>query len=93
MDSLSQIVLGAAVGNEILGKKLGNKAVLYGAIVGTIPDLDVLAGKFLDPLTAVEIHRGFSHSVVFFLLLSPILGFVLKKLEKTKGVTFKELKG
>jgi inner membrane protein len=90
MDSLSQIVLGAAVGNEILGKKLGNKAILYGAIVGTIPDLDVLFGKLLDPLTAVEIHRGFSHSVVFFLLLSPILGFVLKKLERTKGVTFKE---
>lgn len=90
MDSLSQIVLGAAVGNELLGKKLGNKAILYGSIVGTIPDLDVLVGKFLDPLTAVEIHRGFSHSVVFFIILSPILGLLLKKLEREKGVTFKE---
>lgn len=90
MDSLSQIVLGAAVGNEILGKKLGNKAILYGAVVGTIPDLDVLVGKFLDPLTAVEIHRGFSHSVVFFIILSPLLGLILKKLERKKDVTFKE---
>ena len=90
MDSLSQIVLGAAVGNEILGKKLGNKAILYGAIVGTIPDLDVLVGKFLDPLTAVEIHRGFSHSVVFFLLLSPILGSIIKHLERKKEVSFKQ---
>jgi inner membrane protein len=90
MDSLSQIVLGAAVGNQVLGKKIGNKAILYGAIVGTIPDLDVLYGKFLDPLTATDIHRGFSHSVVFFLLLSPILGWIFQKLEHKNNVHFKE---
>lgn len=90
MDSLSQIVLGAAVGNQVLGKKMGNKAILYGAIIGTMPDLDVLYGKFLDPLTATEIHRGFSHSTLFFLFLSPILGWILQKLEHKKGVNFKE---
>ena len=42
MDSLSQLVLGAAVGEAVLGRKLGNKAILWGAIGGTIPDLDVL---------------------------------------------------
>lgn len=90
MDSLSQIVLGAGVGNEILGKKIGNKAILYGAIIGTIPDLDVLYGKFLDPLMATDIHRGFSHSVLFFLVLSPILGWILQKLERKNEVNFKE---
>ena len=90
MDSLSQIVLGAAVGNQVLGKKIGNKAILYGAIIGTMPDLDVLYGKFLDPLTATEIHRGFSHSTLFFLFLSPILGWILQKMEHKKGVHFKE---
>ena len=90
MDSLSQIVLGAAVGNEVLGKKIGNKAILYGAIIGTIPDLDVLYGKFLDPLTATDIHRGFSHSTLFFLFLSPILGWILQKVAHKNGVNFKE---
>jgi inner membrane protein len=90
MDSLSQIVLGAAVGNQVLGKKMGNKAILYGAIIGTMPDLDVLYGKFIDPLTATDIHRGFSHSILFFLFLSPILGWILKKTEHKKGVNFKE---
>lgn len=90
MDSLSQIVLGAAVGNQVLGKKIGNKAILYGAIIGTMPDLDVLYGEFLDPLTATDIHRGFSHSTLFFLFLSPILGWILKKMEHKKGVHFKE---
>ena len=90
MDSLSQIVLGAAVGNEVLGKKIGNKAILYGAIIGTIPDLDVFYGKFLDPLTATDIHRGFSHSTLFFLFISPILGWILQKVAHKKGVNFKE---
>jgi len=87
MDSLTQIVLGAAVGEKVLGKKLGNKALLYGAVAGTIPDLDVLAGKFMDPIDAIAIHRGFSHSVVFFLLISPILGFLISKIEKRKRVS------
>lgn len=90
MDSLSQIVLGAAAGNEVLGKKIGNKSILYGAIIGTIPDLDVLYGKFLDPITAIDIHRGFSHSTLFFLFLSPILGWILQKVTHKKGVNFKE---
>jgi inner membrane protein len=73
-----------------LGKKLGNKAILYGAILGTIPDLDVVVGKFLDPLTATDIHRGFSHSTLFFVLLSPILALLIKKIEKRNLVNFKE---
>ena len=43
MDSLTQIVLGAAVGEFVLGRKVGNKAILWGAVAGTIPDLDVLS--------------------------------------------------
>jgi inner membrane protein len=91
MDSLTQIVLGAAVANQTLGKKLGNRAILYGAILGTIPDLDVLVGKFLDPLTATDIHRGFSHSTVFFLLISPILAFLIQKIEQKSQITYKQV--
>ncbi len=90
MDSLTQIVLGASVGEKILGKKIGNKALLYGAIAGTIPDLDVYVGKFYDPITAIVIHRGFSHSILFFVLLSPFLGWILSKIEKKNGVTFQK---
>jgi inner membrane protein len=90
MDSLTQIVLGAAVANQVLGNKIGNRAILYGAILGTIPDLDVLVGKFLDPLTATDIHRGFSHSTLFFVLISPVLASIIQKLEKINLVSFKE---
>ncbi|MEM7381892.1 MAG: metal-dependent hydrolase [Bacteroidota bacterium] len=82
MDSLTQIVLGASVGEAVLGKKVGNKAMLYGAIAGTIPDLDVLSSNFVDTVTAIEWHRGFSHSILFSLLFAPIFGWLISKIEK-----------
>lgn len=90
MDSLTQIVLGAAVAEKLLSKKLGNRALLYGAIAGTIPDLDVYVGKLFDPITAIEIHRGFSHSILFFVLLSPLLGWLTSKIEKKRSIGFKQ---
>ena len=90
MDSLTQIVLGAAVGESVLGKKVGNKAMLYGAIAGTIPDLDTIWGKFLDPLTAIEIHRGISHSIVFSIVMAPILGWLVAQLHKKAQAGWKD---
>lgn len=85
MDSLTQIVLGAAVGEAVLGKKVGNKAMLYGAIAGTIPDLDVFASHFTDTVSALEIHRGFTHSIVFSVLFAPIFGWLVSRYESHKA--------
>ncbi|HLP95584.1 MAG TPA: metal-dependent hydrolase [Saprospiraceae bacterium] len=65
MDSLTQIVLGAACGEVVAGKKIGNRAMLWGAVGGTIPDLDVFAGLFTDQITSTSFHRGFMHSFLF----------------------------
>lgn len=80
MDSLTQIVLGAAVGEAVLGRKVGNKAMLLGAIAGTIPDFDVFLKFIYDDITSTEMHRGFSHSIVFAVLLAPILGWIAHKI-------------
>ncbi|SHG05259.1 inner membrane protein [Salegentibacter echinorum] len=89
MDSLTQIVLGAAVGEAVLGKKVGNKAMLYGAIAGTIPDLDTFASAFTDTITATEIHRGFTHSIVFSVLFAPVFGWLISKIERKSIATWK----
>lgn len=89
MDSFTQIVLGAAVGEAVLGKKVGNKAMLYGAIAGTIPDLDTLAGFFVDTITAVEFHRAFTHSLLFAVVFAPIFGWLISKLEQRSPATWK----
>jgi membrane-bound metal-dependent hydrolase YbcI (DUF457 family) len=82
MDSLTQIVLGAAVGEVVLGRKVGNKAMLWGAIAGTIPDLDVYQSLIFDSLKANELHRGFSHSILFSVIFAPLLAWILVKKEK-----------
>lgn len=88
MDSLTQIALGIATAELVAGKKLGNKTFLYGAILGTIPDLDIVVGKFLSDVGGVAIHRGLSHSLLFFIFLSPILGWAIAAFEKNK-INFK----
>jgi len=90
MDSLTQIVLGAAVGEAVLGRKVGNKAMLYGAIAGTIPDLDVITRYFLDTVTATEWHRGFSHSIFFSVLFAPVFGWLIWKLNSKESASWKE---
>ena len=79
MDSLTQIVLGASVAEATLGKKIGNKAIALGALAGTIPDLDIISGFFVDDLTASVMHRGFSHSIFFPFIAAPILAWIFKK--------------
>ena len=81
MDSLTQIILGAACGEAVLGKKIGNKALLFGAIGGTIPDLDVLVGGWLygNEIDAMLFHRGFMHSIVFTVLAAFLLGWLVHK--------------
>ena len=60
MDSITQAVLGGAVGYAVLGRKLGKRAALIGAGFGTLPDLDVLI-DFGGPIENMTYHRGVSH--------------------------------
>ena len=84
MDSLTQITLGAAVGEIILGKKIGNRAMLWGAVGGTIPDLDVITGVFLTPIQELAAHRGLSHSIVFSVLGALLFGWMIHALYQSK---------
>jgi inner membrane protein len=61
MDSVTQIVLGAACADAALGHRVGRKAALWGAVLGTLPDLDTFY-PFGDPVAAFVLHRGYSHS-------------------------------
>jgi len=91
MDSISQLVLGAAVGEATLGRKLGNRAILWGAIGGTIPDLDVLSGLFLSELGELAFHRGISHSLLFSVLFALLFGWLINRFNKPNSlVTRKE---
>ena len=79
MDSVTQIVLGAAIGEAFLGTKEGRKGAIWVAILGTIPDLDVAIGFFVDPVTQLAVHRSGSHSILIALLAAPLIGSLLKR--------------
>jgi len=86
MDSLTQLTLGAAVGEATLGRQVGKKAPLWGAVLGTLPDLDVLANPFLSEVGALAFHRSMTHSLLFMGVLAPLLGLAFHRLHRRASV-------
>ena len=91
MDSLTQAVLGASVAEAIAGKKIGRAASVLGALVGTIPDLDIILSPFLDEFQRIAIHRGYSHSLLFCFLFSFALAFIIKKFKWYNSLSLSRL--
>lgn len=79
MDSVTQFVLGAAVGEAVLGKKVGNKAIWWGAAAATVPDLDVVGSIFNSNIVQLGFHRGISHSFTFAVVAAPLMGYLIYK--------------
>jgi inner membrane protein len=72
MDSLTQIALGASVAAAVAPAGHRRAALLAGAALGTLPDLDVFVVNAVtgNPVERMTWHRGFSHS----LLVLPLVG-------------------
>jgi inner membrane protein len=87
VDSITQAALGAAIGEATLGKKIGNRAIIWGALVGTLPDLDIIFSPLLDNAQDLAFHRGGSHSLLIMIIASLALAKPLSKLWKTEKVT------
>lgn len=86
MDSLTQVVLGSTVSYAVFGHRLGRKALLVGAAFGTLPDLDVLI-NFGGDIENFVYHRSFSHSLLVQLLASPLLAWLLLRMNWAKTVS------
>lgn len=78
MDSVTQAVLGATVQGAILGRWQGRKALVYGAMLGTLPDLDVVL-DFGDAVANMTQHRGFSHSLFVLIPLAAMMTWVIRR--------------
>ncbi|HAV25659.1 MAG TPA: metal-dependent hydrolase [Bacteroidetes bacterium] len=91
MDSITQAALGAAIGEAMLGRKIGSKAAIVGAIIATIPDLDIALLPFYSAVDRISIHRGFSHSILFSLIGAFLFALVLLKMKWTKEINYSKL--
>ncbi|MDD2089739.1 metal-dependent hydrolase [Pseudomonas guariconensis] len=83
MDSLTQAVLGAALQGAVLGRIQGRRSLLYGAALGTLPDLDVLI-RYADPVSQMTYHRGFSHSLFVLTALAAILAWLVSAVARRR---------
>jgi len=78
LDSVTQIALGAAVGEAVLGRKVGRSALVWGGICGLLPDLDVLV-RLGDAVKNFTYHRSASHSLIVLTLLTPLMVMLILK--------------
>ena len=82
MDSLTHTVLGACAGEALAGRKLGKKAMLWGALANNLPDIDVVTSAWMNQADSLLAHRGFTHSILFAILMTPLLGIWFKRMIK-----------
>ena len=78
MDSVTQAVLGAAIGGAIAPAGQRRKALLAGAALGTLPDLDVII-DYGDAVANFTYHRGFSHSLFVLPPFALLLWLALRR--------------
>jgi inner membrane protein len=82
MDSLSQIALGSAVAIGVMGRRTAVwKAATWGAVAGTLPDLDVVIDHG-DALLNMVLHRAESHALLYLTLLAPLLAWVVSRIHR-----------
>ncbi|WP_126973706.1 metal-dependent hydrolase [Gynurincola endophyticus] len=90
MDSLTHIVLGACVGEVVAGKKLGKKALAWGALMNSLPDFDFVLSFFLNPTKDLLAHRGITHSLFFVAIATPLLAWIASRIHRHSPMRFKD---
>ena len=87
VDSVTQAALGAVMGELVLGRQLGRRAIGWGALFGTLPDLDVILSPVLDTARGLSFHRGISHSILLIVIVPVWLAKPLARRWKKDKVT------
>ncbi|HEY2580665.1 MAG TPA: metal-dependent hydrolase [Mucilaginibacter sp.] len=82
MDSLTHLSLGVCTGEILLGKKLGKKALLWGALAQSLPDIDTFAAFFVSPDKDLVIHRSLTHSLFFAVVVGLLLALLARAIHR-----------
>lgn len=90
MDTLTHIAFGACLGEVIAGKQLGKKAMLLGAVLSNLPDIDVTTALWMDSTSALLAHRGITHSIFFAFIATPLISLAFKRLFTKSEFSFNQ---
>ena len=87
MDSITHIALGACMGEAFAGRTLGKKAMLWGALAQSIPDIDFTASFWMNTSDNLLAHRGFTHSFLFCIVITPIFALLAERLHRPHNIS------
>ena len=90
MDSLTHIAIGACIGEAFFEKGFGKKAMIWGVLAQSIPDVDFIAVAWLNTSDNLLAHRGFTHSILFALLVIPLFALIAEKIHRPHNISFKK---
>jgi inner membrane protein len=87
MDSLTHITLGACAGEILLGKKLGKKALFWGALSQSLPDIDTMSSLFLPADQVFLFHRGITHSFLFAVVAGICIALAVRQIHRKHDIS------
>jgi len=94
VDSLTHVVVGAALGDRLLNKKVGRWGALIGAFLNTFPDFDLLYTGLNDPRAYILYHRAHTHSIFYQLLyctlLAALFWWIVQTVRKRSNAKWEE---
>lgn len=77
------------MGEAVAGRNFGKKAMLAGALAQSIPDIDFISRFWLNNTRHMLAHRGFTHSILFVLLVTIIMSFLFIRFFHKEPVAWK----
>jgi len=90
MDSLTHLALGACMGEAFAGRTLGKKAMLWGAIAQSIPDIDFVSSFWMDTTASLLAHRGLTHSFLFCVIITPFIALLAEYFHRPRNIQFRK---
>lgn len=90
MDSLTHIVVGACIGEAFAGKQLGKRAMFLGAVAQSVPDIDFITSFWMGDAEHLLAHRGFTHSILFILLVTPLLALISERWHRPHNISMRK---
>lgn len=79
MELIANAAVGAAVGELMLGKRMGNRALGWGALCGLLPSVFIVLWPFLDTASRMWWHRGPGYSLLAAAVAAVVLARPLSK--------------
>jgi inner membrane protein len=88
LDTFTHIALGACVGEAFFERGFGKKAMWWGALAQSIPDIDFISVLWMSTPDALLAHRGFTHSLLFGTMIAPVFSLVANQVHKPRNIRF-----